>query len=210
MVNLVITILSIALVAIAAVMAVWYGGSSFMNQQAKADANTMIQNMQQMAAAIQLYATQQNGGNVSFPVTIDGTTASIGTYLMPTYIQEMPYLPIYKATTDGGTSFIYPGGWTVGILDSTGQWNVSGSPTAGTAIQAIGLRLDYSTRAYNACIQLVQQLYGPSATPTPRSNPSYVKMNLSRQIDCGYLDANSNGVLDNDGAEDISILYHFN
>jgi len=58
--NLIITIISIGLVAVVALMAVWYGGGAFTNASANAQANTMIAQADQIGA-IRLWSSD-NGG----------------------------------------------------------------------------------------------------------------------------------------------------
>ena len=61
MANLIITVLSIALVAVAALMGAYFGGAAFMNGAAQADANRIIKQADQIQAAWSLHATY-NGG----------------------------------------------------------------------------------------------------------------------------------------------------
>lgn len=61
MFSLIITIISIALVAALAVASVYYGGSAFSQGTAKAQASTLVAQAQQIAGANTLYAND-NGG----------------------------------------------------------------------------------------------------------------------------------------------------
>ena len=55
--NLIITIISIALVAVAAIMAAFYGGVAFENNQYNASASALITQNEQILAAANLYAS---------------------------------------------------------------------------------------------------------------------------------------------------------
>ena len=91
--NLIITVISIALVAVAALMGTYYGGSAFMEGQAKAQANSFIAGAQQVAAAWQMYAVN-NGG--SFTLTDADWTDGTSTDLVPNYLTQ---LPSYSSST---------------------------------------------------------------------------------------------------------------
>ena len=78
--NLIITIISIALVAVAALMGAYYGGTAFLQGQAKAQANALINQGQQIAAAWQVYAAN-NGGSRNI---------TVWSSLVPTYLQSTP------------------------------------------------------------------------------------------------------------------------
>lgn len=62
--NLIITIISIALVAVAAIIGIFYGGAAFQSAQVAAQANAMIAQNQQIFAAAQTYSLN-NGGSVN-------------------------------------------------------------------------------------------------------------------------------------------------
>jgi len=63
--NLLITIIAIALVAIAALAAIFYGGGAFNEGQNKAKAVTLINQREQIKAASSLYQARQGGVPVS-------------------------------------------------------------------------------------------------------------------------------------------------
>lgn len=62
MFNLIITIISIALVAVLAIATIYYGGSAFTQGSAKAKASTLVAHAQQITAANTLYANDHGGG----------------------------------------------------------------------------------------------------------------------------------------------------
>ena len=123
MANLIITIISIALVAVAALMGAYYGGIAFSSGSYKAKAAAYYEQGKQISAAIQLW--QANNGQDFIKTGLAGnynsnnstTSASaptpIANLLVPTYLGNMPK----PDPTDIGT-----------ISGSvTGQWALAGS-----------------------------------------------------------------------------------
>jgi len=102
MANLIITIISIALVAILAIMGIFYGGSAFQAGQAKSIANRLIQEANQISGAILLYRT--NTGQDFVSQLTDGSEASMTTLLVPNYLSSFPSLP-----DDGLVTYSLPG-----------------------------------------------------------------------------------------------------
>jgi hypothetical protein len=80
MFSLIITIISIALVAALAVASVYYGGSAFSQGTAKASASTLVAQAQQIAAANTLYANDHAG---TF-------TNDVGVLLSEGYLSAIP------------------------------------------------------------------------------------------------------------------------
>jgi hypothetical protein len=100
MANLIITVISIALVAVAALSAAYYGGSAFMEGQTKAKATTVIEQGKQIAAAWTMYAIN-NGGE--YTLTCDGNgAADIANNFVPKYLSSLPKLPDFAS---GGYSW---------------------------------------------------------------------------------------------------------
>ena len=87
MFSLIITIISIALVAALAVATIYYGGSAFSSGSAKAVAATIVSNAQQVTGANVLYANDNSGAYAS----------SIAT-LVPTYLASQPVPPANGAS----------------------------------------------------------------------------------------------------------------
>ncbi len=98
MANLIITIVSIALVAVAALMAAWYGGEAFAKGQIKASAATLLTQAEQIIGALRTrYATAMGGlGSTNYGW---GTLASAA----PDYLSQIPTPP--KAASAGAWSF---------------------------------------------------------------------------------------------------------
>jgi type II secretory pathway pseudopilin PulG len=84
MFSLIITIISIALVAALAVATIYYGGSAFTQGTAKANASALVSAGQQVTGALTLYAND-NGGTRG-----DTTTLISGQYL-----SAMPQVKTY-------------------------------------------------------------------------------------------------------------------
>lgn len=115
MFNLIITIISIALVVAMAAAAVYYGGTAFTQGTAKANAATLVTQAQQINGAITLYKND-NGG----------TAPAVIADLVPDYLQNAPVPGSAGASTaawtlTGGNSVVESKGGEVCT-----QINVSG------------------------------------------------------------------------------------
>ena len=75
MTNLIVTIISIALIAIAAVMGIYYGGVAYGNAQVNAIASTIMNDATQLLVAERLWATNHNCPDISCM----GTAGTSGT-----------------------------------------------------------------------------------------------------------------------------------
>ena len=89
MFSLIITIISIALVAALAIATIYYGGSAFTQGNAKSSASTLTAQAQQIMGAVTLY---RNDGN--------NTTGLAVADLAPTYLQSVPAMPAAVVDTD--------------------------------------------------------------------------------------------------------------
>ena len=88
MFSLIITNISIALVAALAVATIYYGGSAFSSGSAKANAATIIAAAQQVTGANTLYANDNSG---AYATTLAALT--------PTYLSSVPQPPVGAAST---------------------------------------------------------------------------------------------------------------
>ena len=61
MANLIVTVIAIALVAIASLMGAYYGGQAFLKGSVKANANSYINQGSQIAGAFALFVNEANG-----------------------------------------------------------------------------------------------------------------------------------------------------
>lgn len=93
MANLIITIISIALVAVAAIMGVYYGGTAYQTASAKAKATAIVEAAGQVAAAWRVYAVN-HGGTSSVTLPGAGATCSdMYSAFTPAYLASAPALP---------------------------------------------------------------------------------------------------------------------
>lgn len=116
MANLIITVVSIALVAVAALMGAYYGGTAFMDGQTKTRANTWITQAEQIAAAIRLWSAN-NGGN---------QTLTLNTYwcgIWPAYTEIL---------TQGYLSSLPSQDWHQGYANNYWKWSVMNKDTTNT------------------------------------------------------------------------------
>jgi len=133
MANLIITVIAIALVAIASLMGAYYGGSAFLEGSAKAQAATIASQGQQIAAAWVLYANDK--GNVyDLGSTFTGS-------LTPSYLLEVPTAP------SAASSFSF-------VPKLKGTFN----STATASFDAVALQLN--TAATDICNKLNTQIGG--------------------------------------------------
>lgn len=99
MFSLIITIISIALVAALAVASVYYGGSAFSQGTAKAAAATLVAQAQQISGATTLYANDNSG---ALPTSINDLT--------PAYLSAIPTVADAVSTgawaVDSSTGFV--------------------------------------------------------------------------------------------------------
>jgi len=98
MFNLIVAVISIALIAAMAAASIFYGGSAFGSGTAQAQASTLVNNGQQVSGAQQLYMID-NSGNRSNDIDV----------LTPTYLQALPTAPS-NAT---GASATDTGAWEI-------------------------------------------------------------------------------------------------
>ena len=96
MFSLIITIISIALVAALAVATIYYGGSAFTQGSSKAAAATMVSQAQQIAGAVVLFENDNPG---TLPTVAD----LVGTSTTTSYLSTLPVVP----TVAGG------GAWAI-------------------------------------------------------------------------------------------------
>lgn len=84
MFNLIVAVISIALIAAMAAASIFYGGEAFSESTARATANTLINQAQQIDGAQSLYRIKNSG-------TYWG--GSIGQFVDDGYLQAVPYSP---------------------------------------------------------------------------------------------------------------------
>ena len=168
MANLIITIISIALVAVAALMGAYYGGSAFLQGQAKANANTLIAQGEQIVAAWSIHAADRNG-NWAALTNVTGLTTST-----PAYLASVPRPP------SGVTSTVND--WTLANLSSIGSGTANG----------VYLQLTNDTVGGTLCTLVSQMIAGSSASPTWHSVATNIIESTAaqqRKFGCGFFHA---------------------
>lgn len=166
MANLIITVIAIALVAIATLMGAYYGGSAFLNNEDVANASTMLNQGQQMAGAWSAYEA----------AAINGGTPPVNTgSLVPNYITAMPASPNVGGAT-------------------TTQYYI-GSVTAGANVGSYYLFGDGGTKA-NLCNAILKAALGaaPAAIPSAADPSALVTSNTAGNgtFGCGTVTSNVN------------------
>lgn len=89
MFSLIITIISIALVAALALATIYYGGSAFNKGSAGAKASQLINEGQQVNGAVAIYLADLSGNSAS-TLTDNGTAGTQVEDLAPAYLSQVP------------------------------------------------------------------------------------------------------------------------
>lgn len=103
MFQLIVAVISIALIAALAGASIFYGGSAFSGSTAKANVSALINQGQQIGGAMALYRTDNGGANAgTIQALIDGA-----------YLQSAPAVPAvadtgaaWTLTTDGAFAYV--------------------------------------------------------------------------------------------------------
>jgi hypothetical protein len=122
MFNLIVAVISIALIAAMAAASIFYGGAAFGSGTAQAQASTLVNNGQQISGAQQLYMID-NSGNRANDIDI----------LTPTYLQALPTAPANSTglnATDVGAWEIAANGTYAFIRLNTVNGGANTSPAA--------------------------------------------------------------------------------
>ncbi len=182
MANLIITIISIALVAVAALMGAYYGGTAFLQGQGKAYANSFVSQGEQLIAAWSIFAADRGGS-----WTLSNVSALSAT--SPAYITSVPQPPAGVTNTSAIST------WTAVNLSATG----GGSST----YNGVYVRLTDDSAGLNVCNLVSQMIGGTSATPTRTSVATDVNTGTGK-FGCVFVDTSSS-VLD---AADTKYIYY--
>ncbi len=182
MANLIITVISIALVAVAAVMGAYYGGSAFMEGQSKARNNGVINVIQQTEVAYNLCMAQEpNARNADGPCeTYDGGG---GTLISKGYLTSDPTLQICNDGKFGCEDKVagYNGGTAVSSAPGF-YFNLVGSSDTSDTVLA---KMDFEL-----CKFIAKKGGGDNAMPR-LSNTSFPFLPASGEVykmDCTYQD----------------------
>jgi hypothetical protein len=180
MANLIITIISIALVAVAAIMGAYYGGTAFVQGQAKAYANSAVSQGDQISAAWTVYTAQT--GASSDTISLVSSLLSAGSPAQ-SYLASVPVSPPQVTNSTGISA------WTIDNLASTG---------ATSGFNGVYFQLSDDSNGVNTCTYVSQIAAGASAGSTPIST-SVAPFNFltnyggaaTRKFDCVFYDATS-------------------
>lgn len=123
MFQLIIAILSIALIATLAIASVYYGGDAFSTGTAKAGASTVVSQAQQISAADVLYQNDQAGAHAS----------DVADLVSGDYLQAAPQMPVNIGNNlelDGSTGAVYGTVANESICDKINEQLGESTPTA--------------------------------------------------------------------------------
>lgn len=112
MFNLIVAVISIALIAAMAAASIFYGGSAFGSGTAQAQASTLINNGQQISGAQQLYMIDNSGNRANAISVLNGT-----------YLQALPTAPGAVVTADWEINSTGEYGFIALDDDNDGQQN---------------------------------------------------------------------------------------
>jgi hypothetical protein len=191
MANLIITIISIALVAVAALMGAYYGGAAFLEGAAKARANKVLNDFQQMEAALNLYALN-NGGDYTISGLPDFTGAGDWSPLQPTYLTQN----LTPAEGSGGMTK-----YVCGLFNS-GSSSIDEITPCSTAVTLRDLSIFIGAVGEKTCLAITRMARGPSTTSIQDITSSsqiapLVNGASGKRFDCVYYDdGSSQGIID--------------
>lgn len=100
MFQLIVAVISIALVAALAIASIYYGGAAFSNSSLRANVTTLVNGGQQISGAVTLYKTDFGGSNPRVTAA-QGENAAVND-LTPNYLASMP-----------GVAPFVTGGWSL-------------------------------------------------------------------------------------------------
>lgn len=124
MFSLIITIISIALVAALAIATIYYGGSAFTQGTAKANAAAIVSAAQQIAGANSLYQNDNSGTRATYSVI---TTAANGYMAGPPNLPAGASLSAIDTTTGYITGAIPTAAKTVCLAVNAAAGNTAGA-----------------------------------------------------------------------------------
>ncbi|HCM83720.1 MAG TPA: hypothetical protein PKW15_04380 [Alphaproteobacteria bacterium] len=184
MANLIITIISVALVAVAAIMGSWYGGQAFQSGQAKARATKIVSDQNQLAAAWHLYALN-NGMSYRMPSGYTHITFW-SDVMVPQYLNSVPRASFYQAEAFNPQASY--------INKSTGTLHSATTIIEGNAVNIYLLTESHS---WTVCHEYIA-LAGEAGAYVPRSPPGYAISFSSVDFDkvqwiCMFNDVDTSG-----------------
>lgn len=182
MFNLIVAVISIALIAAMAAASIYYGGDGFGKSSARAEAATMIGQGEQIAGAAALFRIKNSGSNVASSAACDAGVLSEcainrlvdGGFLqaIPKPVSDVAIQPIQKAMLE------YAFGAPAGAFDWAYGWTVSDNGDAGRAFLS-------EIAAENICAEVEDQ-GGGSIHPWPLTTLSASGFGISGPGDPQY------------------------
>ncbi len=188
MANLIITIISIALVAVAALMGAYYGGEAFIKSQTKAKISQITSAYSQVASAWHLHALNNSGNYTG--LTAGSSGSRIEDNLVPTYLAQSPSIPIDIIDISQHSSN------RIFIRWMGNFWQ--GDPTV------IDMIMTYTTK--NFCIAFAREV-GKDMNDPERTTTRDLRNIGTRPIDCYWHDANSDNIMDDIPTDRYVIAY---
>lgn len=174
MANLIITVVAIALVAVASLMGAYYGGQAFTEGRDQANASTVLTQGQQIAAAFRMAEAQ--GGDLSAQDALWNATLNDPTYLNP------PTAPENDSVTEVST------GQDWYFAADTDLSAAANPDAAGTNVVV----LQYDDSVGDMCTE-VNEATGATATAITGGGAVDVSGDVE-QAGCASFDAASDGV----------------
>ncbi len=151
MANLIITVIAIALVAVASLMGAYYGGSAFLNNQSAAAASTALNQGQQVQGAWNAYLSD----NLNTP------PANISSLVTAGYLAQVPNSPAAAGSVSAAPITVGTATATVGGVSGTHYfaWANVGAPSSSGA----GTVSDPNA---SACARIVKTAVGGTGSIT--------------------------------------------
>ncbi|HRJ12306.1 MAG TPA: hypothetical protein PKW15_03570 [Alphaproteobacteria bacterium] len=205
MANLIITIISIALVAVAALMGAYYGGTAFMEGQAKARAVKVINDFAQIEGAIKLYGVNNAGTSVLPGAPFYNPVAGDWSVLIPTYMANEP-------TADEASGALVR--YMCAKLASGGlgyDETLACSDTTNSVYDGSFLIAPVSEATCRAAVRMANNGAFTSFYDLSTGNiPALMDIGSAneKKFECAYLDDSSGGIID--GGEYYWLFYRWN
>lgn len=183
MANLIITIISIALVAVAALMGAYYAGEAFYSGQAKAKANSIVNAANQIEGAIRIWASTNLKNNTDYPDWNSVTGAS--SQLITGYLTQMPVplenkkFELLMVNGSGNMSPLTSAGTTYGPISAPGYFmglymQLDPSPT----VEGMPLCKEINRISVgNTVVPNIADFMGSSAAPSVLSGARFLCIN---------------------------------
>lgn len=183
MTNLIVTIISIILVAVAAMMGTYYAGEAFYNGQAKAKANSIVNAANQIEGAIRIWAATNMKSNTDFPDWNSTTGAS--SQLISAYLVQMPRpfedkkFELLMVDSSGNIAPLTSNGTTYGPISAPGYFmglymRLDNTPST----DSIPLCREINRISVgNTTVPNTADFMGSSATPALMNNARFMCVN---------------------------------